>query len=446
MKEIISFFVNNSACCISTVLLIMVLSSILDVLLLSQIFDIKIEIKRITLFVIFNALIRLITLIFHKMPLIAVHYAIISIILYRCVLKMDYSKCILGEIINISLILVLNLISSKMLANIWLSYNNINYDQCTHKTVTLIITNLSKYLAYIACKVNDISIKLNENIDNKVKIKVSAVFSLAFFSVYLNAIEITKHILEIPYTLFLLEAFSIVMISIICVAYIIRITKNTELDIKVNSLEVHNKNLSELYDSLRGFRHDFGNFLQALNGYACTNNIEGIKTMSKSIIGECQEVNQLERLNSNLTDNEALNILLLNKYNIAKEKKINIDFECMPDFDSKDIKTYDLCRIVGILLDNAIEAAEKCTKKIINIKLINERKAKRNVIIIENTYKEKNLDIDKLFEKGSSTKTKESTTHGLGLWTVRKILKSNNNLNLYTAKNELFCQQLEIYV
>ena len=85
-------------------------------------------------------------------------------------------------------------------------------------------------------------------------------------------------------------------------------------------------------------------------------------------------------------------------------------------------------------------------KKIINIKLINERKAKRKVIIIENTYKEKNLDIDKLFEKGYSTKTKESTTHGLGLWTVRKILKSNNNLNLYTAKNELFCQQLEIYV
>ena len=40
----------------------------------------------------------------------------------------------------------------------------------------------------------------------------------------------------------------------------------------------------------------------------------------------------------------------------------------------------------------------------------------------------------------------ESNTHGLGLWTVRKILKSNNNLNLYTAKKELFCQQLEIYV
>ena len=345
MKEIVNFFVNNSACCISTVLSIMVLSSILDIMLMSQIFDIKLESKKMIVFIVLNTVIRLATLIFHRMPLITVHYAIVSIILYRCVLKIDYPKCILGEIINISLILVLDLISSKMIANIWLDYNNINYDQCTHKTVTLIITNLSKYLAYITCKINNISIKMNENIDRKIKIKVSAVFSLVFVCVYLNAIEITKHISEIPYA---------------------------------------------MYDSLRGFRHDFGNFLQALNGYACTNNIEGIKTMSKSIIGECQEVNQLERLNSDLTDNEALNILLLKKYNIAKEKKIYIDFECMPDFDSKDIKTYDLCRIVGILLDNAIDAAEECTRKIINIKLINERKAKRNVIIIENTYREKN--------------------------------------------------------
>ena len=208
MKEIVNFFVNNSACCISTVLSIMVLSSILDIMLISQLFDIKLESKKMTLFIVLNTVIRLATLIFHKMPLITVHYAIVSIILYRCVLKIDYPKCILGEIINISLILVLDLISSKMLANIWLDYNNINYDQCTHKTVTLIITNLSKYLAYITCKINNISIKMNENIDRRIKMKVSAVFSLVFVCVYLNAIEITKHISEIPYAMFLLEIFS----------------------------------------------------------------------------------------------------------------------------------------------------------------------------------------------------------------------------------------------
>ncbi len=32
-----------------------------------------------------------------------------------------------------------------------------------------------------------------------------------------------------------------------------------------------------MYDSIRGFRHDFANFVQALNGYVETNDIIGIK-------------------------------------------------------------------------------------------------------------------------------------------------------------------------
>ena len=35
--------------------------------------------------------------------------------------------------------------------------------------------------------------------------------------------------------------------------------------------------------------------------------------------------------------------------------------------------------------------------------------------------------------------------HGLGLWNVRRILKTCSNLNLFTSKGEMFSQQLEIY-
>ena len=44
-------------------------------------------------------------------------------------------------------------------------------------------------------------------------------------------------------------------------------------------------------------------------------------------------------------------------------------------------------------------------------------------------------------------KKDDGKNHGLGLWEVRKILKKNNNLNLFTTKtNKLFKQQLEIYI
>ena len=66
-------------------------------------------------------------------------------------------------------------------------------------------------------------------------------------------------------------------------------------------------------------------------------------------------------------------------------------------------------------------------------------------MIIENTYLIKNVDIDRIFDKDYSTKSK-TTNSGLWLWEVRQVLKKNNNLNLFTTKNEeFFVQQFEIY-
>jgi len=63
--------------------------------------------------------------------------------------------------------------------------------------------------------------------------------------------------------------------------------------------------------------------------------------------------------------------------------------------------------------------------------------------MIENTYAEKDVDTEKIFEKGYSSKPKNT---GLGLWEVRQILKKNHNLNLFTSKDDsFFRQQLEIF-
>ena len=55
--------------------------------------------------------------------------------------------------------------------------------------------------------------------------------------------------------------------------------------------------------------------------------------------------------------------------------------------------------------------------------------------------------MDRIFEKGYTSKSDEDgKNHGLGLWEVRKLLRKNNNLNLFTTKdNNMFKQQLEIY-
>lgn len=113
------------------------------------------------------------------------------------------------------------------------------------------------------------------------------------------------------------------------------------------------------------------------------------------------------------------------------------------DLSTLKMKIYEFARILGILLDNAIEASEQCNEKIINITFRDDSKNYRQLIIIENTYHNKEVDTEKIFEKGVSEKENHT---GLGLWEVRKLVKKNNNINLYTTKTEkFFKQQLEIY-
>ena len=113
------------------------------------------------------------------------------------------------------------------------------------------------------------------------------------------------------------------------------------------------------------------------------------------------------------------------------------------DLNDLKMKIYEFARILGILLDNAIEASEECDNKIINIVFRDDFRKHRQLISIENTYKNKNVDTVKIFGKGVSEKENHT---GLGLWEVNKILKSNTNVSIFTTKSDkYFCQQLEIY-
>ena len=135
--------------------------------------------------------------------------------------------------------------------------------------------------------------------------------------------------------------------------------------------------------------------------------------------------------------------LLTSKYHNAEAKDIKVNMTFLLDLSTLKMKIYEFARILGVLLDNAIEASDECEQKIINITFRNDIKNNRQLITIQNTYNNKDIDTEKIFEKGVSEKENHT---GLGLWEVRKIIKKNNNANLFTSKTDkLFSQQLELY-
>ena len=200
------------------------------------------------------------------------------------------------------------------------------------------------------------------------------------------------------------------------------------------------ENLNYICDSTRTFRHDFNNIMQAIGGYIQTNNIYDLKQYYNKIIPECFHINNLYRLHSKLMVNTALYSIISDKYNLAEKKNIKMSLNILLDLNYLKIDTYTLTKILGILLDNAIEASSECPKKIINLSFQDNKD--KQLIIIENTYLNKGVSTKKIFEKNYTTKKNNS---GLGLWEVQKLINKHENLNLETkASSDFFLQKLEI--
>ena len=224
------------------------------------------------------------------------------------------------------------------------------------------------------------------------------------------------------------------------------LANTSKLAITTTNLELEKENnriLKEMQDELHGFRHDFSNIMCTMGGYVQVKDMEGLSKYYSQIQKDVIKINNLGALNSEVINNPAIFILISSKYSKALEFGINMNINIFLDLNKLNMKIYEFTRVLGILLDNAIEAAKDCDEKLINIEIRKESKRNRQLLIIENTYSNKNVDTEKIFEKKYSTKKGNS---GLGLWEVRKILSRNTNLNLFTTKEyNYFIQQLEMY-
>lgn len=299
------------------------------------------------------------------------------------------------------------------------------------------------FILYLVCKKFNLNISMLDNMNKKDKrlLILNCVFALLVVGCQIYLVIEFYNILPV-YISFLsfISLISYLFISMYS------LSETTKLQLTTQDLEQtkqYNKTLSILHDNIRCFKHDFNNIVTTIGGYVQTDDMDGLKQYYSDLIEDCQKVNNLNTLSPDVINNPAIYTLLATKYYIADERGIKINLEIFLDLNLLNMKIYEFTRVLGILLDNAIEATNECEEKIINLIIRKEENPKRQLVILENTYLNKDVDIEKIFEKGHSSKASHT---GLGLWEVRQILKKNNNLNLYTTKNDkFFKQQLEIY-
>lgn len=433
-EELVKFF---------SIPLLMLIEAPLSFALISNIFNIKFKTKQKLIYIIITGIIAVIANLFIGLPYnIVFNYATAFIILYF-VMKLGFTKSTIATLFPS---IVFNLVGS-LLANPYLDLLNITYEQNNSIFIYRVPFNLLTYLIVfiliLILKYRKVTLNILEDFDKKTKSIITINFVFGFITIFSQGILSSKYIdiLPIEFTffnfIFLLAYFCLSFYSLAKIMKLVTTTK------KLESAEEYNKTLHILHDSVRGFKHDFDNIVTTIGGYIKTNDMDGLKSYYSQLEEDCSKVNNLYVLDPDIINNPGVYNLITAKYNEALEKGIKVNLTVLLDLNDLHMKIYEFARILGILLDNAIEASSECDEKILNIVFRNESKNNRNIILIENTYKDKDVDIEQIFNKGVSGKQNHT---GLGLWEIRQILKKNNNVNLYTNKNEkYFSQQLEIY-
>ena len=207
--------------------------------------------------------------------------------------------------------------------------------------------------------------------------------------------------------------------------------------------EEYNKSLEIMYDEVKGFKHDFNNIVSTLDGFIENNDLIGLKNYFNDVKKDCKITNNLSIINPRTINNPGIYSLLNNKYFKATNLGKNFEVEYFLNLNDLEVNLYQLSRILGVLIDNAIEEAEKCENKLVKLNFIRESRNNRAIISIQNTYSNKDVDIETIFNKGLSGKENHS---GIGLWEVRNYIRKSKNLDLFTNKNnDFFIQELSIY-
>lgn len=411
--------------------------------LISSVFNIKFTLKQKHIYLISTWIVNAFLTYFVPFPFNTIINYLFAFIILFFVMKLGLVKSLIATIFPS---IIFSLIS-YLLVNPYLKILDITFEQASTTVLYRVPYSLSVYLIILfiilLIRYKNITVKVLDDFDKKNKFIITLNFIFGILYILFQGVILVNYLDSLPIQYSLLNVVCSIIYFALSFFTLNKITSLITTEKKLASAEEYNQTLRILHDNVRGFKHDFNNIVTTIGGYVNTDDLDGLRKYYKQLEEDCEKVNNMYLLNPDIINNPGVYNLLTTKYSDALNKHIKVNLTFLLDLKDLHTNIYEFARILGILLDNAIEAASECEEKAINIVFRDDQKNNRNIILVENTYKNKDVNIDNIFGKGVSGKENHT---GLGLWEIREILKKSNNLNLYTSKTEkYFSQQLEIY-
>ena len=345
----------------------------------------------------------------------------ISLITNKIVFKDSYKNIIYYTFIYSILSILIELILSILLVNLTKSIDIFNNQVILKVFFSLLETILLLFI-----------VKINSLINFVMKIKKN----ISFYFIGLTILLFCNILLvfrgnDINNIVTLL--FSIMSIIYICV-FVMTIV-NDKYNLRI--LEEKNQNIKESYkaysetiDQCKEFKHNIKNELYSLKSILPVKYQKNINNLLTKYDTKYEWINKIEEIP------EGLQGIIYLKIKEAETKKVKIILNTKKEISANEKDYMDLCNILGILIDNAIDASILTKNKIIEIN-INEAKEYTDIKML-NTFVN-SIDLNNIGKKNYSTKKYKS---GIGLNYIKNVKNNNIKVN-FSIINNLFITNIK---
>lgn len=364
----------------------------------------------------------------------------ITTALYLSIFKKDISNSVYYSIIYELLVCVFEIIVSVIIVSIFKidakMYPKIPYSFLLSSIINCLLIYVITKIKFISGNIR----KLNKNIkkNNKDWIYIILVMILLILLMIFNKYKMKS---TIEYYI----NFSMLVFIVISFVYIIyNKFQRQAMEDKYNESMEYVLRYEKIINEQGKKNHEYNNQLMVIKGYI--NKPERLSEYLDEVIGEHKTGQNYTVKQLGFLPDGGVKGLLYHKLSKMEDNKIKyylyVDQNLKDkDIESFDLKTYrDLTKLLGVFLDNAIDAALKSEEKEIEVEL--KDKDDCLLLTIFNTY-DKNTDINKVGKSGFTTK---GVGHGFGLSIVKDIAKTNSEIETFSSKeSDKFIQTAMIY-